>query len=140
MPVASPVAFLLRSLRPVLAAGVVAGLLVASAAAAAVQRQTSQPFQGAKANTGSVTFIKDGGRRMLELSADFVVPDTPDPHWRVVASNGDVYLLDRLPLKGDRVSTKIELPAYVKDVAKVEIWCAWAEAVLGEASFVTVQK
>jgi len=27
------------------------------------------------------------------------------------------------------------LPAYVKDVAKVQIWCAWAEALLGEASF-----
>ena len=29
----------------------------------------------------------------------------------------------------------ITLPAYVKDVAKVQIYCAWAEAVLGEARF-----
>jgi hypothetical protein len=29
----------------------------------------------------------------------------------------------------------IALPSYVKDVAKVQIYCAWAEAVLGEATF-----
>ena len=29
----------------------------------------------------------------------------------------------------------ITLPAYIKDVAKVQIYCAWAEAVLGEATF-----
>jgi hypothetical protein len=27
------------------------------------------------------------------------------------------------------------VPTYVKDVAKVQIYCAWAEAVLGEAAF-----
>ena len=35
----------------------------------------------------------------------------------------------------DKVNTSITLPAYIKDVAKVQIYCAWAEAVLGEASF-----
>lgn len=45
------------------------------------------------------------------------------------------YLLQRLGIKGDEVNTSITLPAYVKDVAKVQIYCAWAEAVLGEASF-----
>ena len=29
----------------------------------------------------------------------------------------------------------ITLPSYIKNVAKVQIYCAWAEAVLGEASF-----
>ena len=29
----------------------------------------------------------------------------------------------------------ITLPAYIRDVAKVQIYCAWAEAVLGETSF-----
>ncbi|MGQ0666409.1 MAG: hypothetical protein ACT4O4_05180, partial [Nitrospiraceae bacterium] len=29
----------------------------------------------------------------------------------------------------------ITLPAYVSDVAKVQIWCAFAEVLLGEASF-----
>jgi hypothetical protein len=37
----------------------------------------------------------------------------------------------------DRINTSITLPAYVRDVAKVQIYCAWAEAVLGEAAFPT---
>jgi len=83
--------------------------------------------------------MKDG-KHVLTLSSDFKVPDTPDPHWQVVDSRGTVYLLQRLPIKGlaglkDRVNTAITLPAYIKDVAKVQIYCAWAEALLGEASF-----
>jgi hypothetical protein len=35
----------------------------------------------------------------------------------------------------DRINTSITLPDYIKDVAKVQIYCAWAEAVLGEAPF-----
>ncbi len=33
------------------------------------------------------------------------------------------------------MNRKIALPNYVKDVAKVVIWCAWAETNLGEAAF-----
>jgi hypothetical protein len=33
----------------------------------------------------------------------------------------------------------ITLPAYIRDVTKVQIYCAWAEAVLGEASFAKPQ-
>jgi hypothetical protein len=33
------------------------------------------------------------------------------------------------------MNRKITLPDYIKDVAKVVIWCAWAETNLGEASF-----
>jgi len=68
-------------------------------------------------------------------------PDTPDPHWQVVDARGNVYLLQRLGVKSlgglakDRVSMMITLPAYIKDVASVQIYCAWAEAVLGEAPF-----
>jgi hypothetical protein len=68
------------------------------------------------------------------------VPGTPDPHWQVVDSQGVVYPLQRLPIKGDAVNTSIELPAYVPDVAKVQIWCAFAETLLGEASFATPVK
>jgi hypothetical protein len=75
------------------------------------------------------------GRDVLKLSADFTVPDTPDPHWQVVDAKGQVFLLQRLGIKGDKINTQITLPAYVKDVAKVQIYCAWAEAVLGEAAF-----
>ena len=92
-------------------------------------------FMGPKANSGMATFMVEGGKRMLKVTDDFVVPDTPDPHWRVVDSKGTVYVLDRFPLKGDKVAREIELPEYVKDVAKVQVWCAWAQAVLGEAAF-----
>jgi hypothetical protein len=35
------------------------------------------------------------------------------------------------------MNRSITLPAYVRSVAKVQIWCAWAEANLGEAVFPT---
>jgi hypothetical protein len=120
------------------AALVVAALAVAGTAVA--QSHTSKPFSGAKVNGGTVTHSLKGGRHVLAVSADFVVPDTPDPHWQIVDSNGRVYLLDRLPLKGDRVARAITLPAYIADVAKVQIYCAWAEAVLGEALFAAAMK
>ena len=107
----------------------------------------SSPFAGPKANKGYVTHTKEGKASVLTLSDDFVVPDTPDPHWAVVDSKGVMYLLDRLHLKPqgmamedhgkqpDRYQKSIKLPAFIKDVKKVVIWCAWAEANLGEASF-----
>jgi hypothetical protein len=95
----------------------------------------STQFQGAKANKGTVTHSVRDGQSVLTLSDDFVVPDTPDPHWQLVDSNGTVYLLDKLKLKGDRTKKEITIPSYVPNVAKVQIWCAWAEANLGEASF-----
>jgi len=106
----------------------------------AADKHTSTKFEGPKANAGTVTHSKKDGKNVLTLSEDFVVPDTPDPHWQVVDSKGTVYLLDRLKLKGDKIQTSITVPAYVKDVAKVQIWCAFAEANLGEASFTTPVK
>ena len=35
----------------------------------------------------------------------------------------------------NREKREIEVPRYVRNVSKVIIWCAWAEANLGEASF-----
>jgi hypothetical protein len=77
------------------------------------------------------------GKHVLTLSSDFKVPDTPDPHWQVVDSKGTVYLLQRLAIKDNKINTSITLPGSIKDIAKVQIYCAWAEAVLGEASFST---
>jgi hypothetical protein len=102
---------------------------------AQAQTHTSKKFSGAKVNDGTVTHVKENGKNILKLSADFKVPDTPDPHWQVVDSKGNVFLLQRLGIKGDKVNTQIALPAYVKDVAKVQIYCAWAEVVLGETTF-----
>jgi len=96
---------------------------------------TSKTFTGAKVNAGTVTHSKMDGKNVLTLSDDFVVPNTPDPHWQVVDSKGNVYLLQRVDIKGGKVNKSITLPSYIPDVAKVQIWCAWAETVLGEAPF-----
>jgi len=90
------------------------------------QRQQRQPFPPARRTE----------RGVLTLSDDFVVPDTPDPHWQVVDSDGSVYL-STVENKAfiARLQKEIVLPSYVKNVKKVVIWCAFAEVNLGEASF-----
>lgn len=128
--------FELKGIRSALVTVMMLLALAAGAAASyAADQVTSQPFTGAKVNGGTVTLTKDGGKTTLTLSDDFVVPGTPDPHWQVVDSKGNVYLLERLPIKGDKVNTSITVPSYVPDVAKVQIWCAFAETLLGEAPF-----
>ena len=116
-------------------------------AAATAQTRTSKPFTGAKVNVGTVTDRVENGKHVLTLSDDFQVPDTPDPHWQIVDSQGAVYLLQRLKAKGavaglvgDRINKSITLPVYIKDIAKVQIYCAWAEAVLGETTLSTAKQ
>jgi hypothetical protein len=134
---------LTQTMRTMVTPLLTAAALVVMASAASAQTQ-SGTFSGAKVNGGSVTYAVKGAERTLTLSADFKVPDTPDPHWQVVDSRGQVFLLQKLTVKGavggvlgDRTNTTIALPAYIRDVAKVQIYCAWAEALLGEASFRT---
>src|SRR5262245_36724416 len=116
-------------------------LVAASVTFASAQGHTSSKFSGAKVNAGTVTHTVKDGKNILTLSSDFQLPDTPDPHWQVVDSKGNTYLLQRLGVKNlggivkDKINQTITLPAYIKDVAKVQIYCAWAEAVLGEAAF-----
>ena len=122
--------FLLRGL-------LTATMLFAVSAVAQDAHMTGQ-FQGPKANRGHVSHSTRDGKSVLTLSDDFVVPDTPDPHWEVVDSDGQVYVLDKLKTKafiGDKFKKEIVVPSYVKNVSKVVIWCAWAEVNLGEASF-----
>jgi len=126
--------------RALLAVVFVGGLVACAGVAQAQSMHVSKRFSGAKVNAGTVTHVKQNGNDVLRLSDDFKVPDTPDPHWQIVDSHGRVYLLDRLPLKGDRVTRTITLPSYITDVAKVQIYCAWAEAVLGEAPFAAAMK
>jgi hypothetical protein len=92
-------------------------------------------FAGPKANQGYATLRTVDGKRILTWSDDFKIPDTPAPHWQVVDSSGNTYLLKRLVIKGDKQNRSVEVPSYIKDVSKVQIWCAYAEVVLGEASF-----
>jgi len=95
----------------------------------------STKFQGEKANTGTVTHTVKDEKNILTLSDDFKVPGTPDPHWQVVDSKGNTYLLQKLGIKGDKVNRSITVPSYVQDISKVQIWCAYAEVLLGEAAF-----
>jgi hypothetical protein len=125
----------IRQIKAGLLVSLIAMSLILTTNAFAAQVQKSSPFMGPKANTGFVTMTKQNGKIMLTLSDDFVVPDTPDPHWRVVDSKGTIYDLQKLKVKNDGYNKSITLPAYVKDVAKVVIWCAFAEVNLGEASF-----
>src|SRR5215470_1119870 len=100
-----------------------------------MEAHTTKPFAGVKVNGGTVTHTVVDGKQVLTLSDDFKVPDTPDPHWQVVDSKGAVYQLDRLQAKNGKYNKSITLPAYIHDVAKVQIWCAFAETLLGEAPF-----
>jgi hypothetical protein len=112
-----------------------AGLALGTASGEAQDTHTSRTFTGSKVNAGTVTHAVQGGDHVLRLSSDFKVPDTPDPHWQVVDSRGNTFLLKRLGIKDRKVNTQIVLPRYVTDVAKVQIYCAWAEVVLGETTF-----
>lgn len=127
-------------------AALLALVAVAFAANTALaQGHTSKQFSGAKVNAGTVTHSVKDGRHVLTLSSDFQVPDTPDPHWQVIDSRGNTFLLQRLGVKSmgagkDRINMSITLPPYVGDIAKVQIYCAWAETVLGEAPFDAPQR
>ncbi len=118
--------------------GLVMATMLFAVSAVAQDMHTSSQFQGPKANKGHVTHSTRDGKSVLTLSDDFVVPDTPDPHWQLVDSDGNVYLVDKLKTKafiGTNYKKEIVVPSYVKDVSKVVIWCAFAEVNLGEASF-----
>jgi hypothetical protein len=121
-----------------LSLGLMMAATVMLATQAMAQTRTSTPFAGPKANTGTVSISGSGGARMLTLSEDFKAPEAPDPHWQIVDSKGQAYLLQKLTVKGltgDKMHRAIPVPAYIRDVAKVQFWCAYAEVVLGEASF-----
>ena len=127
----------LRSIRSLAVALVLAPVVLALSVAASFAADVTTPFAGKAVNGGTVTHDMQGGKHRLTVSADFQVPGSPDPHWQVVDTKGTVYLLDRLKLKDEKINKSITLPAYIPDVAKVQMWCAWAEVVLGEASFAT---
>ncbi|HKC07655.1 MAG TPA: hypothetical protein VKJ67_12330, partial [Methylomirabilota bacterium] len=122
-----------RMLQMVLVVGLAVAVLGAGSIAAA--DEMTRPFTGKAVNGGTVTLSKQGDKTTLSLSGDFQVPGSPDPHWQLVDSKGTVYLLDRLKLKDDKINTRIIVPAFVPDIAKVQMYCAWAEVVLGEAPF-----
>ena len=118
---------------------VLALLVTVTSFAAKLESHTSFQFQGPKANTGTVSHYVENGKSMLKVSDDFKVPDTPAPTWRVVDSKGNIYTLDAFKIKGtlgnNAEKREVEVPAYVTDIAKVQVYCAWARVLLGEAGF-----
>ena len=104
-------------------------------AANKAETHNSSSFQGPKANTGMVAHFYEGGKSILKVSGDFKVPDTPAPTWRIVDSKGIIYTLDAFKIKGGE-KRQVVVPAYVKDIAKVQVYCAYAEVLLGESNFV----
>jgi hypothetical protein len=112
-------------------------LMLAAGAALAVDRNAehaSSQFQGPKANTGTAIHLYVNGKSTLRVSPDFKVPDTPAPTWRVVDSKGNIYTLDAFKIKGGQ-KREVTVPAFVKDIAKVQVYCAFAEVLLGEANY-----
>lgn len=126
----------MRNTTRMLIAAVAALLIVTGAAFAEHNKDhhTSKMFAGPKANTGTVSHLKENGKNMLRVSDDFKAPDTPAPTWRIVDSKGTVYTLDAFKIKGGE-RREVSVPYYVKDIAKVQVYCAWAEVLLGEAGF-----
>ena len=110
--------------------------MIAASTAFAADRtvHTSSAFAGPKANTGTAMHLYEGNQSILRVSADFKVPDAPAPTWRIVDSKGTVYTLDAFKIKGGE-KRQVNVPAYVKDIAKVQVYCAWPEVLLGESSF-----
>ena len=81
-----------------------------------------------------VVHAYEGSQSILRVSDDFKVPDTPAPTWRIVDSKGTVYTLEAFKIKGGE-KRQVNVPTYIKDIAKVQVYCAWAEVLLGEAAF-----
>jgi hypothetical protein len=96
---------------------------------------TTGAFKGVEVNGGMATLYKKEGKFHLKVSSDFKIPASPAPHWQVVDGKGNVYLLQRFGVAGDKMNLDIALPSYVTSVAKVQVWCSFAEVLLGEASF-----
>ena len=51
-------------------------------------------------------------------------------------SKGNIYTLDAFKIKsGNNEKREVVVPSYVHDIVKVQVYCAWAEVLLGEAAF-----
>jgi hypothetical protein len=123
---------------------VTALFVTANSYAAKMDVHTSGKFEGPKVNTGTVSHFVENGQSMLKVSDDFKLSDSPAPTWRVVDSKGNIYTLDAFKIKGtlgtNAEKRQVVVPNYVPDIVKVQVYCAWAEVLLGEASFSSAVK
>jgi hypothetical protein len=129
----------MRSITRLLSVSVLTALAAVSISLASEGPHMSGAFHGPKANTGFVSHSHENGKSILRVSPDFKVPDTPAPTWRVVDSKGNIYTLDAFKIKGGE-KRQVTVPSFVPDIARVQVYCAWAEVLLGEASFPTSVK
>lgn len=116
-----------------------AALIATATLSLADHEHKTGKFEGAKAKIGYAIHTTDGGKSVLKVSDDFVIPDTPAPSWQIVDSKGNTYLLNQFKIKKG-TNRQIIVPAYVHDIAKVQVWCSFAEVLLGEAKFETPVK
>jgi hypothetical protein len=93
-----------RVLQMVLLPSLLALLLLAVTVSFAAESHRTKSFTGVKVNGGTATFAT------LTLSDDVKVPETAAPHWQVVDSKDNVYLLQRLVIKGDKFNKTITVP------------------------------
>lgn len=127
----------MKQIARTLSVAIASSLLIVAGTALAghnLDHHKSSMFAGPKANTGTVSHLKENGKSVLRVSEEFKVPDTPAPTWRVVDSKGAIYTLDAFKTKGGE-KREVTVPGYVKDIAKVQVYCAFAEVLLGEAGF-----
>lgn len=126
----------MRPMNRMMSAFALAALFAASVTFAASNNDvhSTATFHGPKANTGTAMHTYEDGKSVLRVSADFKVPDTPAPTWRVVDSNGNIYTLDAFKIKGGE-KRQVVVPSYIPNVVKVQVYCAFAEVLLGETSF-----
>jgi hypothetical protein len=109
------------------------GLFTAANGFAADAHMTSK-FEGVKANSGTASHARSGNSDTLTWSEDFKIPETLAPYWQVVDAKGNVYLLNRLAIKG-QAEPHDQSAVLRPRCGEVQIWCAYAEVLLGEASF-----
>jgi hypothetical protein len=124
----------MRGFKALALAALATTITLTTAAGYGAATYTSKKFEGVKANTGTVTAVVDNGKITLTVSPDFVIPDTPAPSWQIVDEKGDVFLLQQFKVKGG-TNRSITLPSYIRSVARVQVWCSYAEVLLGETSF-----
>lgn len=108
--------------------------LISALSMSAADQHSTNKFAGPKANAGMAIHTYENGQSILRVTGDFKVPDTPAPTWRVVDSSGNIYTLDAFKTKGGE-KREVVVPKYIPNIAKVQVYCAWAQVLLGEASF-----
>src|ERR1051325_1605445 len=124
-----------RSVRMALFTALLSMSLMAVTSSFAANGHMTTKFEGVKANNGTAIHTRQGNTDVLTWSDDYKAPDAPAPHWQVVDSKGNIYLLQQQRIKGDKHNKSIVLPPYVNADAEFQFRKSFAEAILGEPKF-----